>query len=139
MHTVLSMLCVLRGQVPPGHEICGPIRILAGFVSARDVSQVVCLSVSRYHPAMKSVVPVRKSLKVRTAFNMLGPLLNPARAAYGLVGVYSMDIAPLMAETLQRLGVRKALVVHSMGLDELTPMGDADVLEVSSAGTRAYR
>eukprot|EP00884_Botryococcus_braunii_P022354 jgi/Botrbrau1/8802/Bobra.0330s0033.2 len=93
----------------------------------------------RYHPAMKAVVPVRKALKVRTTFNMLGPLLNPARAAYGLVGVYSTDIAPLMAATLQRLGTKKALVVHSMGLDELTPMGPADVLEVSASGTRKYR
>ena len=88
---------------------------------------------------MKAVVPVRKSLKVRTAFNILGPLLNPAGAAYGLIGVYSPAIAPLMASTLQRLGTKRALVVHSHGLDELTPMGDAELLEVTPQGTRSYR
>lgn len=54
-----------------------------------------------YHPAMKAVVPVRKALKVRTAFNMLGPLLNPAGASYGLIGVYSTAISPLMADALK--------------------------------------
>ncbi len=93
----------------------------------------------RYHPAMKAVVPVRKSLKVRTAFNILGPLLNPAGAAYGLIGVYSPAISHLMATTLQRLGAKRALVVHSHGLDELTPMGDAELLEVTPQGTRSYR
>ena len=88
---------------------------------------------------MKAVVPVRKSLKIRTAFNILGPLLNPAGAAYGLIGVYSPAIAPLMASTLQRLGTKRALVVHSHGLDELTPMGDAELLEVTPQGTKSYR
>lgn len=63
-------------------------------------------------------VPVRRRLKcpvvqVRTTLNMLGPLLNPAGAVYGLIGVYSPDISMLMAEALQQLGTRKALVVHS--------------------------
>ena len=88
---------------------------------------------------MKAVVAVRKSLKVRTAFNILGPLLNPAGAAYGLIGVYSPAISHLMATTLQRLGTKRALVVHSHGLDELTPMGDAELLEVTPQGTRTYR
>jgi anthranilate phosphoribosyltransferase len=88
---------------------------------------------------MAAVVPVRRALRVRTAFNILGPLLNPAGAAYGLIGVYSTAIAPLMASTLQRLGCKRALVVHSHGLDELTPLGDAEVLEVTPQGTRAYR
>ncbi len=76
---------------------------------------------------------------MRTAFNILGPLLNPAGAAYGLIGVYSPAISHLMATTLQRLGAKRALVVHSHGLDELTPMGDAELLEVTPQGTRSYR
>lgn len=95
--------------------------------------------VRRFHPAMAAVVPVRKALKVRTAFNILGPLLNPADAKYGLIGVYSPAISGLMASTLQRLGAKRALVVHSNGLDELTPLGDSEILEVTSGGTRSYR
>lgn len=92
----------------------------------------------RYHPAMKTVAPVRKALKLRTAFNLLGPLLNPARAQYALVGVYSPAIAPLMAAALLRMDVKKALVVHSLGLDELTPMGPAEIVEVTSEGALSY-
>jgi anthranilate phosphoribosyltransferase len=63
-------------------------------------------------------------------------MLNPADAAYGLIGVYSPSVSHLMADALQRLGVKKALVVHSMGLDELTPMGPADVVEVTMGEPR---
>lgn len=92
----------------------------------------------RYHPAMAKVSPVRKALKVRTAFNMLGPMLNPAHSKYALVGVYSTGVQQLMADSLMKLGMKKALVVHSMGLDELTPAGPADVVEVTPNGTRSY-
>lgn len=58
-------------------------------------------------------------------------MLNPANAPYALVGVYSADLLTLMAETLQRLGMKKALVVNSAGIDELTPCAPADVVEVT--------
>lgn len=103
-----------------------------------DVAGVGFMYAPTYHPAMRAVVPVRKALKVRTAFNMLGPLLNPAEATYGLIGVYSTSISGLMADALKRLGMKKALVVHSMGLDELTPMGPAEVVEVSGSSSRSY-
>ncbi|KAL0033905.1 hypothetical protein WJX77_010315 [Trebouxia sp. C0004] len=91
-----------------------------------------------YHPVMKSVKSVRSALQVRTTLNMLGPLLNPAGAVYGLIGVYSPDISMLMAQALQQLGTKKALVVHSQGLDELTPMGTADVVEATQDNIRRY-
>jgi anthranilate phosphoribosyltransferase len=84
-----------------------------------------------FHPAMAAVGPVRRALRVRTAFNLLGPLLNPARASRALVGVYSPSVAPLMAAALGRLGVERALVVHSAGMDELTPLAPAIVIEAS--------
>jgi len=106
--------------------------------SCLEETGIAFMYAPRYHPAMKAVAPVRRSLKIRTAFNFLGPMLNPAGAKYALVGVYSTAVSRKMADALMRLGTKKALVVHSHGLDELTPMGDADVLEVTEAGVRQY-
>ena len=80
----------------------GPV----GAARCIDEAGVTFMFAPRFHPAMKRVVPVRRALGVRTAFNVLGPMLNPAGAKYGLVGVYSTGLARLMAEALQvrRLG-----------------------------------
>ncbi|CAG9463466.1 unnamed protein product [Pedinophyceae sp. YPF-701] len=92
----------------------------------------------RYHPAMKAVRAVRGALGIRTAFNMLGPMLNPAHAEYGLVGVWSPSISELMGDALQRMGMKKALVVHSAGMDELTPIYPGEVYEVTPEGRKRY-
>lgn len=77
-----------------------------------------------YHPAMKHLAPVRGALGVRTVFNILGPLTNPARPAFNLIGAYSPEMAELMAEALAGAGIERAFVVHGEpGWDEATPVG----------------
>ena len=84
-----------------------------------------------YHPAMKAVVPVRGALSVRTVFNMLGPLTNPAAPPYQLVGAWSPGAARLMAETLAGMPIERAFVVHGTpGWDEATPAGEFLLIDV---------
>ena len=84
----------------------------------------------KFHPAMRHVMPVRRSLGVRTVFNILGPLLNPAGAKRMMLGVYSPDLLDMYGEAVKELGAEHALIVHCCGLDELAPLGVADAVEV---------
>jgi anthranilate phosphoribosyltransferase len=84
-----------------------------------------------HHPAMRAVMPVRRALGVRTVFNVLGPLLNPAGARRQVMGVYSERLVPLVAEAMALLGAQHAMVVHGDNcLDELAISGPSDVAEI---------
>ena len=93
----------------------------------------------KYHKAMKSVSTVRKSIKTRTIFNVLGPLSNPANANFQILGVYDRKLVLPIAEVIQNLGVKKAMVVHSEeGLDEISGEKDTYVAEVSGDKITEY-
>jgi anthranilate phosphoribosyltransferase len=84
-----------------------------------------------FHPAMKAIAPVRAALGVRTIFNLLGPLSNPAQAPYALIGAWSLEVARLMAETLAGMPIRRMFVVHDDGgWDEPTPAAPFTLLDV---------
>lgn len=92
-----------------------------------------------FHPAMKHVAGPRREIGVRTVFNVLGPLTNPAGAAHQLLGVARPELAPLLAGALGRLGSRHALVVHGHGgLDELSLAGPSTVHELRGGALREY-
>lgn len=84
----------------------------------------------KFHPAMRFVQPIRKSLDFRTAFNILGPLANPARVTAQVMGVADAELLPRIAETLKLLGARRAMVVHGQGMDEISLLGKTQIIEL---------
>lgn len=86
-----------------------------------------------YHLSMKYAAPVRRELKIRTIFNILGPLVNPARANLQLLGVYDENLVEPMARVLANLGIKRAMVVHGHdGLDEVTLTTKTTICEVNN-------
>lgn len=104
-----------------------------------DASGVCFLFAPSYHPGMRHAAPVRKALRVRTLFNMLGPCLNPAAPPVQIVGVAEQRLLEPIAETLRMLGCARALVVHGSGLDEIALHGDTDAVRVSADGIEHVR
>ncbi len=91
------------------------------------------------HASMKQVQKVRRELRLRTMFNLLGPLTNPAQASGQVVGVYALEMVEKLAEALSMLGLRRALVVHGLdGLDEITITGPTRVAEARGGAVRTY-
>ena len=91
-----------------------------------------------FHNAMKYAIGVRKELGVRTVFNILGPLTNPAEAKYELMGVFDEKLVEPLAEVLGNLGCKHALVVHGNGLDEVTLDGKTKIAEFEDDHVRTY-
>ncbi len=92
-----------------------------------------------HHPAMRHISPIRRELGVRTLFNMIGPLSNPANAPYTLMGVYSRELLPVMANAMKQLGAKRVLVVHSDdGMDEVSVFSPTHVCELNNGEIREY-
>lgn len=104
-----------------------------------DADGIGFLLAPKFNPAMRQVIGPRQELGIRTVFNVLGPLTNPAGAEAQLVGVYDPDLVPVVADVLARLAVDRALVVHGAGLDEIAVHDETIVAEVSGSRIDRYR
>jgi len=91
-----------------------------------------------FHPAMKAVIGPRKELGMRTVFNVLGPLTNPAGADAQIVGVYDPDLVPVLAHALAQMNVERAMVVHGSGMDEIALHDSTTVAEVDGDEVTEY-
>ena len=112
-----------------------PARIAA----CLEATGIAFLYAPTMHAAMKYVQPARRQLRLRTVFNLLGPLTNPADASAQVVGVYSADLVEKLAEALSELGLRRALVVHGRdGLDEITISAPSKIAEVRNGQVHVY-
>jgi anthranilate phosphoribosyltransferase len=112
-----------------------PARIAA----CLDEVGIAFLFAPAMHSAMKYVQSARRELRLRTVFNLLGPLTNPAHASAQVVGVYSVALVEKLAEALSMLGLHRALVVHGLdGVDEITITGPTRIAEVRDGTVRTY-
>lgn len=85
------------------------------------------------HPAMRMVAPIRKALGVRSVFNILGPLTNAAGAQHVVIGVFQESLMDIMADSLMEIGnIEHGVVIHGCGLDEISPLGASEVLEIKN-------
>ena len=101
-------------------------------INCLEATSFTFLFAPAYHPAMKAIMPIRRALAVRTVFNILGPLTNPAAPPFQLIGAFDKDTAKLMADTLSGMPLERAFVVHGdPGWDEATPAGDFVLYDVT--------
>lgn len=111
----------------------------SGVAACLKTTGIAFLFAPAMHSAMKYVQPARRELRLRTVFNLLGPLTNPAHASAQVVGVYSDDLVEKLAEALSMLGLRRAMVVHGAdGLDEITISNTTRVAEVRDGQVHSY-
>ncbi|MDO1558512.1 anthranilate phosphoribosyltransferase [Brevundimonas sp. 2R-24] len=106
---------------------------------ALDQAGVCFMFAPAHHPALARAVPVRTQLGFRTLFNLLGPLISPASVERQVIGVPTPRHLDLVAGALQRLGAKRAWVVHGDGLDELTTTGPTDIVELRDGALRRFR
>lgn len=103
-----------------------------------DAYNFCFLFAPHYHPGIRYAMPSRQTLKTRTLFNLLGPLVNPARPDAQVLGVYDPSWCRPMAETLRLLGCQRAMVVHGSGLDEIALHGETHVVELRDGELHEY-
>jgi anthranilate phosphoribosyltransferase len=128
---------------------CGSANVLSELgVEVAPEPEKVCESIETlgigfmlapiFHPSMKRVASIRRELGMRTVFNILGPLTNPAGAKYQVMGVYDPNLCEKLAAALKILGAARAMVVHGAGLDEITNTGPTLISELKGESLRTY-
>ena len=145
--TLAALICAVAGECVAKHgnrassSRCGSFDLLEQLGARIDMTPVesvkclekigiACLFAPIYHPAMKIFAPIRKELGIRTVFNYIGPLLNPAGATHQLLGVCSANKAEMLGNILIRLGVERVVTVHSEdGLDEVSISAPTQIIE----------
>ncbi|NIA16711.1 MAG: anthranilate phosphoribosyltransferase, partial [Planctomycetes bacterium] len=118
-----------------GVKIDAPAEIISRCI---EEAHIGFMFAPMFHPAMKFVQPIRKSLGFGTVFNILGPLANPAGADTQVIGVAEESLLEKIAETLKILGLRRAMVVHAAGLDEISTISITKVVELKDGKTNSY-
>ena len=104
-----------------------------------DQAGVGFMFAPKMHPAMKHAVGPRKEIGIRTIFNMLGPMTNPANAKQQVIGVFSPEITETMAHVLKALGTERAMIFHGMiGLDEISTLGETKISELEDGEVKTY-
>jgi len=110
-------------------------------LTAKDMLEkidFVFLLAPEFHPIMAKIMPIRRNLGIETVFNILGPLINPATPEYQLIGVYNPNLSEVVAKALSLVGIKRALVVHGSGLDEVALHGSTLVYEVNNKKIESY-
>ncbi|MBQ7208322.1 MAG: anthranilate phosphoribosyltransferase [Lentisphaeria bacterium] len=119
-----------------GYDLAAPPEVIEDSIIDNGIG---FLFAAKLHPVMGAVAPYRRELGIRTLFNMLGPLINPAGASAQLLGVYDAKLTELFARVLRALKLRRALVVHGHdGMDEITICAPTRVSELKDGGIRTY-
>lgn len=108
-----------------------------GVAECIDKTGIAFMYGPNHHPAMKLLAPVRKAMKIRSVLNIVGPLLSPVDAAHMVLGVYTPALLGVMADVLLLKDVKKAVVVHTAGLDEYSNTGVAEVVEIDDGEKRS--
>ncbi|MDP5290895.1 anthranilate phosphoribosyltransferase [Oceanimonas sp. CHS3-5] len=103
-----------------------------------DDTNVCFLFAPHYHGGIRHAMPVRQALKTRTIFNVLGPLINPARPSFMVLGVYSPALVRPIADTLVAMGLERGMVVHGSGLDEIAIHGTTHIAEINGDSVTEY-
>lgn len=127
----LSLDCACRsGSADVLEELGVPMLQPHAIAPCIQDASIAFMYAPHFHPAMRFVSPIRKAIGIRSVFNVLGPLLNPAGCKRIVIGVYTPALLDVFGEVFVALGIEHGLVVHCAGLDELNSIGVADVVEV---------